>query len=381
MPTADDSPRAKQLPQTVVFALLACATLVLALLPGAPARASDGIVEAPPVFGIETRFGPAPGTATLSAELSERYSAKQWSEYFFAYGPGKKGETTECAPSSSTKVPAGPLQEGRVSAEITGLLPNTEYSDCLFAGDGAGDWLFGEYGSFQTPPIRATVDGESVSAITATGATLEARIDPNNNPLTRYTFSYYSAAQSSAHATTLSGGPIAAGYSDQAVRAPIATALAPNTTYYYWAVVQSPAGEDLGTVESFTTLPAPEQPGGSAGSGSAGGSGGTGSNEGADSGAGAGSSGASSNAAGASGNGAAGDGLQGSLSLLTSSVSLARGFTHTLTKPMASITAARLAKALKACQARSTHKQRVRCKERARARYGADVKHSSTVGK
>ena len=115
------------------------------------------------------------------------------------------------------------------------------------------DAVFAEAPVPPTGPPAATTG--AASAISGSGATLAASVDPNGL-LTTYVFEY---------GTTTSFGSITpaddAGLSSGAVSvASSLTGLAPSTTYYYRAVASSSAGTTVGTVRSFRTAGAAQAP-------------------------------------------------------------------------------------------------------------------------
>jgi hypothetical protein len=183
---------------------------------------------------------------------------------------------TECAAGS----PIGGTSTGGeaevVKGEATGLLPGTAYSFCLKAHNAAG-----EESAVSSPPVTFTtlalapaIAGESVSAVEATAATLDAEINPGGAATTAH-FEYLTQAQYEADGDTFGEHTIstpesASVGSDDSVHpatpARIAEQgqppLAPSTTYRYRVVASNEceAGKQCvtdGVGKTFTTYPAP----------------------------------------------------------------------------------------------------------------------------
>ena len=99
-----------------------------------------------------------------------------------------------------------------------------------------------------TPPAVGTA---SASAITRTGATLNASVTPNAGSAgARFEF-----GTSPAHGSTTALQTLAGGLQPQAISATLA-GLAPGTTYHFRLVATSPDGTTQGTDATFTTAAA-----------------------------------------------------------------------------------------------------------------------------
>jgi hypothetical protein len=75
-----------------------------------------------------------------------------------------------------------------VTADATGLLPNTTYMVVLVASNAGGQEATSPR-SFTATAVKPTIEGEAVPALTATTATLNARVNPNGAKTT-YQFEY-----------------------------------------------------------------------------------------------------------------------------------------------------------------------------------------------
>jgi hypothetical protein len=209
---------------------------VLAAAPEAP--------ETKPVTGLSA------STAVLHGVLNPHAVGK--AGWFFGYGTG-----LGCVGASSTGLEPEVEGEGLVEQfEVTGLEPDKSYVACLIASNGEGETPGPEVG-FKTLAVPPSVEGESVSAVNSTHATLDASVNPNNQETT-YSFEY-ATNEALTGATVVDGTePLAAQYSPGlAVSVPTGV-LAAGTTYFYRVVAENatpPASE--GTVQSFTTVPTP----------------------------------------------------------------------------------------------------------------------------
>ncbi len=267
---------------------VAAGALLLAGLPATAAAASPGEPKVEPVeftsTGVKLK-------GTLNPEGVPTY-------YYFGYGqPGEE----ECAgplPCGESSTPReGPLTGSapqEVSAEVTGLRPGETYFYWLVAENEAGA-RFSLMGQFKVPAAVAeapVIESESVSHVTATGARLEAAINPEDAEKgASYQFQlvaspseYISefACPSAWEHTSLcllgdldanaDGLPIdetGPGVEGQAVGLDLAHAgvrLKPGATYHYRVIAaRSKLTEDgfgfegpivYGSDETFTTLPA-----------------------------------------------------------------------------------------------------------------------------
>jgi len=170
--------------------------------------------------------------------------------------------------STATTVPCTPSDLGpgtsdvSASANLTGLQPNTIYHFRVVATSSQAS--VGVDGSDQTfttsPPV--SIDSESASAVTQTGATLNAEINPEGFDTTcQFQYVTDAAFMSSGYstATTVACSPsdLGSGVVDVSASAQI-SGLTLGTTYHFRAVGTNslaPGGVD-GSDTTFTTLPA-----------------------------------------------------------------------------------------------------------------------------
>jgi len=132
--------------------------------------------------------------------------------------------------------------------------PDRTYHYRLVAINEQGISENGQDETFQTQAPEPAVS-ESASAITQTTATIDASIDPNDQP-TGYRFEY---GTTSAYGTIVPAGEASAGAGYEAVHVSQELAgLQPDTTYHYRVVAtngSSSAGGTIGPDQTFTTPP------------------------------------------------------------------------------------------------------------------------------
>jgi hypothetical protein len=244
------------MPTLVRSGFVSLCVLAGVLLFSAPALAA---APEPPVAAVNGATVTTT-TVTLEGTLNPK-AAGDPGEYEFLY----EASATECAEGAVAPEPAGIAlglkAEAVTPVELVGLQPSTQYTVCLLERNAALESTIGPAVTFTTSPAPPTVDGESVSAVSSTGATLEALVNANSQATT-YSFEY-SATEAGGKLTgsilTLVGGAPLAGVSgDQAASVGTGAVLTPGTTYFYRvvAVNGTPPASD-GAVQSFTTVPTP----------------------------------------------------------------------------------------------------------------------------
>jgi hypothetical protein len=244
----DVSPQKSSVSRLALSVFVLCGILASGLLlSAAPAMAT----ELPEVPVTEGCGGPVSvGSLHLCGTLNPNASAKVG--YYFAYNTG-----ASCTGGGTT--PPGEEVEGKnvkVSAELTGLQPGTQYTYCVVATNSHGE-TFGNALSVTTEPQSPSILNETVVGIAPTTATLEAQIRPNGEESIYYF--EYSVAESLGGSTIVPGGHVAPVPSNQTVSA-TSTTLAPSTTYYYRVVTINGMGTSEGPVRSFVTSVAPQEP-------------------------------------------------------------------------------------------------------------------------
>jgi phosphodiesterase/alkaline phosphatase D-like protein len=137
-----------------------------------------------------------------------------------------------------------------VSADITGLVPNTTYHYRV-VGQNSGGARNGADMTFTTDTALPTVTTAAASDIEPDSATLNGLVNANNDSTT-VTFEY-GIDTGYGNTVTADQSPVT-GYTDKAVSVNV-SGLVPDTTYHYRAVGQNSGGTSYGSDMIFTTLP------------------------------------------------------------------------------------------------------------------------------
>jgi hypothetical protein len=188
--------------------------------------------------------------------------------YQFSFAASEAGE---CVPG--TLLPEAPAfaagaEREAVSQTLTGLEPNRRYAFCVIAYDLAAQPAQGAAVSFRTLalPPEVAVGSERTSGVGATGATLEAQLNPNNES-SDYAFEYSTSESGGSLTGTVvkvNGSEPVNGFSPEGETVAVPTeALKPGTTYFYRVVAENAQSKTegkpvAGMVASFTTVPAPQ---------------------------------------------------------------------------------------------------------------------------
>jgi len=235
-------------PRRQLSPAFACILAGAVLLSTTSALAAGGPPEKPLT---EACSGPIAGSAEkLCGTLNPGSSASVKYHFAYAVGNGCTGGMT--APGGEVEGQAIP-----VSAEVSGLLPGTEYTYCLVAVNASGEEAYGVGLRFMTESLPPSIAAESVTAITQTSASLEARLNPNEEEVT-YSFEYGTAE--SLLGTTTAAGHLPAGADSETIAVTLADELAPATTYYYRLAAENATGLSRGPVQSFATQPVATPP-------------------------------------------------------------------------------------------------------------------------
>jgi len=205
-------------------------------------------------------FGPAtvvPDATTLAATTHSTTAATlngavdplglEVRQCFFEYGPSiAYGQSAPCREPAADELGAGTAPVA-VRADLSGLQVGATYHYRLLAAGADGVLASG---GDQILFTGATVDATSVSAVGATGATLEALVNPHGLA-TGYRFEY---GPTSAYGTSVpvGGGALGAGTSDVA-RSEQVDGLAPASTYHLRVVAENALGTVPGPDRTFTT--------------------------------------------------------------------------------------------------------------------------------
>ncbi len=223
----------------IVGVLVFSSTPALAAPPEAPVTEAATLVTA--------------STATLNGELNPAASATAGYQFTFnTNGTCTEGPVTE----PGAEVTGEAIQ---ISTPLTGLEPSREYTFCVVATHLEGETTeatSGEPVSFKTLAAPPAVDAESVSAVTAFSANLEAQVNPENQETTT-SFQYSTQATGETlegEITTVPAGTLGPEFGDRPASAPTGVVLKPGTTYFFRVIAENTAAEKTeGRVERFTT--------------------------------------------------------------------------------------------------------------------------------
>jgi hypothetical protein len=242
-------------PRRAILALTAASVSLLATSASAYASPQAPETLAPPSAITAT-------SATVHGVLNPGATAT--AGWYFAYSSEPTctgaGETAHEAEVEGEKIP--------IETELTGLAPNTTYRYCAIATSEEGAAIEpGNQQSFTTfalPPEVQAGESTHTTAVNDDSATVEAQINPNNEP-TSYTLEYSTEATGETLEGTIvkvTGEADLEGNGFQPATLSTGSVLKAGETYYYRVSAENAqsvkeATSIHGSVESFTTLPVP----------------------------------------------------------------------------------------------------------------------------
>ncbi len=213
---------------------------------GTSTSASEKFTTLPdaPALQSESASSITKASATLNARVNPNGANVTSCE--FEYGTSlPSGTIVACTPTPGSGT--GPVA---VSGQVTGLVADTTYKFRVIAAN-AGGTAESAVEQFTTTPNAPVVQSEAASLITQSGATLNAKVNPNGAKVTSCELEYGTSLPSSTSAAcTPTPG---SGSSPVTVSAQIA-GLAANTTYQFRIIAANAGGASTGATESFKTL-------------------------------------------------------------------------------------------------------------------------------
>lgn len=197
----------------------------------------------PPITSTEGATNITQATATVAATVNPEGEAI--TNCRFDYGATSVTEaSTPC-----TSFPGSGRNPVAVSAELTGLLPNTQYRYRISATNGTGT-ARGDEQTFTTLPEAPVISGEHAASIGRTTAVLEVDVNPNGGGISSCEFEYGTTTTygESAPCSSLPGA--------QTTPVSVTTQLSGLTSaqeYHYRLVASNAGGATYGTDHTFTS--------------------------------------------------------------------------------------------------------------------------------
>lgn len=180
--------------------------------------------------------------ATVSGAVSPNSDA---TTYHFEWG------LTAAYGQSTPEVSAGSGSAAQTVSEIlTGLTPSTAYHVRLVATNGTGTTYGPDRTFTTTAPGAPSATSQPATGVGATGATLNATVNPSNGATT-YHFEW-GLDTNYGNSLPATDAPVGSDAVDHPLSDQL-TGLDPNATYHFRVVATSPSGTTFGEDEVFTT--------------------------------------------------------------------------------------------------------------------------------
>ncbi|HTY96537.1 MAG TPA: fibronectin type III domain-containing protein, partial [Solirubrobacteraceae bacterium] len=223
------------------------ALVVLAVL-GVLGSVSAALADSgpkPPEVTTEQSLPVTKTTAVLNGMVNPRGVAVTSCEFKYGTSPGSLSSSAPCAPRPG----AGSAPEA-VSAEVTGLSPNTTYYVQVVASgeEGTAEGSTVSFKTIANAPVASTGEAGEVKL---TSAVLAGSVNPEGASVTKCEFKYGTTAGSLGSVAACSPPP-GSGTAPEAVTAQL-TELSPGTTYHFELLAAGEGGETTGKEEEFTT--------------------------------------------------------------------------------------------------------------------------------
>jgi hypothetical protein len=219
---------------------------------GVPACSTSSVGDSfttlpnPPAVATNAATAVSQTTATLNATVNPNGATVSTCQ--FQWGTTTRyGNTTAC-----TQTVGSGASAVAVSANLTGLSPNTTYHYRILATNPGGttDGTDQTFSTQATAP--PTVVTSSASGISQTQAMLNGTVNPNGGAITSCQFQW--GANTNYGNTTACSQTVGSGTAPVAVSANL-TGLSPNTTYHYRILATNAGGTSSGTDQAFSTQP------------------------------------------------------------------------------------------------------------------------------
>jgi hypothetical protein len=173
-------------------------------------------------------------------------------EYHFDYGSASITEHS----SAPTGLGAADFTSHSVSLPVNGLLPGTEYHFELIVSYGASQTVSGGPQTFTTPPAaEPAVSTLAASALEATEATLNGKIDPEGGAEAEYFFEW-GTGSSGAYEHTTEVVSLPSDGAEHQVSATV-TGLTPGSEYHFRLVAKNKLGSVQGNDLTFMVASTP----------------------------------------------------------------------------------------------------------------------------
>jgi phosphodiesterase/alkaline phosphatase D-like protein len=221
---------------------------------------TDGTVSAtgfttPPSPKTEAVTAVTATTATFHGRLKP-LNEKVATEYAFDYNTGEESSCNGESRTEPVSAGTGKGTEATATTAVTGLQAHQKYTVCLVSINESGSQVDSSPVHFVTPAAAPAIEAssEKASNVTPYEATLEAQVNPDNEP-TSYAFEYStteSGGKLTGTITTLQGENPLEGGGEQTASAPTGHVLTPGTTYHFRITAKNGSGSTEGAGEFAT---------------------------------------------------------------------------------------------------------------------------------